>query len=363
MTPEQIRLVQTSFADVVPISDTAAALFYGRLFALDPALRHMFRGDLHDQGRKLMAMLRVVVTGLDRIDTLVPAVRALGRRHATYGVADEHYATVGAALLWTLEQGLGSLFTPSHEAAWAAAYGLLAETMQQASQGDVLREQNESVQSERRPAMTLRLGDTAPDFTAHTTHGTFQFHAWKGASWAILFSHPRDFTPVCTTELGTVAGLKPDFDRRDTKVIGLSVDPLDFHERWQNDIHDVTGNAVNFPMIADPDRTIATLYDMIHPQADTTATVRSVFIVGPDNVIKLMLTYPASTGRNFAEILRALDSLQLTAQHAVATPANWRQGDDVIVLPSVSDEEARARFPRGFEAKKPYLRITPQPNI
>lgn len=211
--------------------------------------------------------------------------------------------------------------------------------------------------------MTLRLGDIAPDFEAQTTHGTLQFHVWKGNAWAILFSHPRDFTPVCTTELGTVARLKPEFERRNTKIMALSVDPLDAHERWESDIHEVMGNAVNFPMIADQDRTIAMLYDMLHPQADATATVRSVFIIGPDNTIKLMLTYPASTGRNFAEVLRVLDSLQLTAQHAVATPANWQQGENVIVLPSLSDEEARKRFPKGFEAIKPYLRVTPQPNI
>ena len=210
--------------------------------------------------------------------------------------------------------------------------------------------------------MTLRLGDLAPDFTADTTHGTIQFHAWKGHAWAVLFSHPRDFTPVCTTELGTVAGLKAQFELRNTKVIGLSVDSLESHKRWASDIHDVTGNAVNFPMIADPDRTIAMLYDMIHPNASETTTVRSVFIIGPDHKVKLTLTYPASTGRNFQELLRVLDSLQLTAQYAVATPADWHDGDDVIVLTSVSDDEARARFPKGFAKHKPYLRVTPQPN-
>jgi len=211
--------------------------------------------------------------------------------------------------------------------------------------------------------MTLRLGDIAPDFMAQTTHGAFRFHAWKGAAWAVLFSHPRNFTPVCTTELGMVARLKAEFDKRNTKVIGLSVDPLDLHRRWEQDIHEVMGTPVNFPMIADPERRIATLYDMIHPEADTTATVRSVFIIGPDNKIKLTLTYPASTGRNFAEVLRVLDSLQLTAQHAVATPADWRYGEDVIVLPALSDDEAHERFPKGFQARKPYLRVTPQPNI
>jgi thioredoxin-dependent peroxiredoxin len=210
--------------------------------------------------------------------------------------------------------------------------------------------------------MALRLGDLAPDFTANTTHGTIQFHAWKGNAWAVLFSHPRDFTPVCTTELGTVAGLKAQFEQRNTKVIGLSVDPLESHQRWERDIEDVTGNAVNFPMIADPDRTIAMLYDMIHPNASETTTVRSVFIIDPDHKVKLTLTYPASSGRNFQELLRVLDSLQLTAQYAVATPADWQDGDDVIVLAGLSDDEARARFPKGFVAKKPYLRLTPQPN-
>jgi alkyl hydroperoxide reductase subunit AhpC len=210
--------------------------------------------------------------------------------------------------------------------------------------------------------MTIRLGDLAPDFTAETTEGQLQFHAWKGDSWAVLFSHPRDFTPVCTTELGAMAGIKAEFDRRNTKVIGLSVDSLESHFRWGADIQDVTGRAPNFPMIADPERKIATLYDMIHPNASDTTTVRSVFIIGPDNKVKLMLTYPASTGRNFQEVLRVLDSLQLTAYHAVATPANWRDGDDVIVLPSLSDAEAMAKFPNGFTAKKPYLRVTPQPN-
>jgi len=210
--------------------------------------------------------------------------------------------------------------------------------------------------------MAIRLGDDAPDFTAETTEGTLRFHEWKGDSWAVLFSHPKDFTPVCTTELGAVAALKPEFDKRDVKVIGLSVDPVDSHERWESDIADVTGNTVNFPMIADPDRTIADLYDMIHPNASDTTTVRSVFVIGPDNKIKLTLTYPASTGRNFDEILRVIDSLQLTAGYKVATPANWKDGEDVIIVPAVSDEEAAERFPKGFEAKKPYLRLTPQPN-
>ena len=210
--------------------------------------------------------------------------------------------------------------------------------------------------------MAIRLGDDAPDFTAETTEGELSFLEWKGDSWAVLFSHPKDFTPVCTTELGAVAALKPEFDKRNTKVIGLSVDPVDSHRSWESDIEDVTGSAVNFPMIADPDRTIADLYDMIHPNASDTMTVRSVFVVGADNKIKLTLTYPASTGRNFQEILRVIDSLQLTAEYKVATPADWKDGDDVIITAAVSDEEAAERFPKGFEAKKPYLRLTPQPN-
>jgi thioredoxin-dependent peroxiredoxin len=209
--------------------------------------------------------------------------------------------------------------------------------------------------------MSVQLGDQAPDFTADTTEGPLTFHAWKGPSWAVLFSHPRDFTPVCTTELGAVAGLKGEFETRNTKVIGLSVDPLAEHNRWKQDIRDVTGHALNFPLIADPDRSVANLYGMIHPNASDTATVRSVFVIGPDHKVKLTLTYPASTGRNFQELLRAIDSLQLTATHAVATPADWKQGEDVIIVPAVTDEEATKRFPRGFTAKKPYLRVTPQP--
>ena len=210
--------------------------------------------------------------------------------------------------------------------------------------------------------MPIRLGDEAPDFTADTTHGPIAFHAWKGNSWAVLFSHPKDFTPVCTTELGAVAALKPEFDRRNTKVIGLSVDPVDSHRKWEGDIRDVTGHAVNFPMIGDPDRVVSTLYDMVHPQASDTMTVRSVFVIGPDNKVKLSLTYPASTGRNFQELLRVIDSLQLTAKHAVATPADWKPGEDVIIVTSVSDEDAAQRFPEGFTAKKPYLRVTRQPS-
>ena len=209
--------------------------------------------------------------------------------------------------------------------------------------------------------MAIRLGDTAPDFSADTTEGPIRFHEWKGDSWAILFSHPKDFTPVCTTELGAVAKLKSEFDKRNVKVIGLSVDPVDSHHQWAGDIKDVTGAALNYPLIADPDRSIAQQFDMIHPNASETVTVRSVFVIGPDNKVKLTLTYPASTGRNFAELLRVIDSLQLTATHSVATPADWKQGEDVIIVPAVSDEDAKKKFPKGFTTKKPYLRVTPQP--
>ena len=209
--------------------------------------------------------------------------------------------------------------------------------------------------------MTLQLGDTAPDFEADTTDGTLKFHEWMGDDWAVLFSHPADFTPVCTTELGEVARLKPEFDKRGVKVIGLSVDPLEDHRASARDIAETQGHALNFPLVADPDREIADLYGMIHPQADDSFTVRSVFIIGPDKKVKLTLTYPASTGRNFEEILRIIDSLQLTADHSVATPVNWQQGEDVIIVPSLSDEEAREKFPQGWEAVKPYLRVTPQP--
>ncbi len=210
--------------------------------------------------------------------------------------------------------------------------------------------------------MAIRLGDTAPDFTAETTEGSISFHEWKGDSWAILFSHPKDFTPVCTTELGYLAKAKGEFDRRNVKVIGLSVDPLGAHHEWSKDIEETQGIAPNFPMIADSDRKVSDLYDMIHPNADDTMTVRSVFVVGPDNKVKLTLTYPASTGRNFEELLRVVDSIQLTASHSVATPANWKDGDDVIVLPALSDDEAKQKFPKGFTTQKPYLRVTPQPN-
>jgi thioredoxin-dependent peroxiredoxin len=209
--------------------------------------------------------------------------------------------------------------------------------------------------------MALRLGDEAPNFTAETTEGTIDFYDWKGDSWAVLFSHPKDFTPVCTTELGRVAQLKPDFEARNTKVIGLSVDPVASHERWSDDIAEVTGHKVNFPLIDDSNRAVSDLYDMIHPNAAETVTVRNVFIVGPDNKVKLTLTYPQSTGRNFDELLRVIDSLQLTANHSVSTPADWKQGDDVIIIPAVSDEDAKTKFPNGWNTVKPYLRLTPQP--
>ena len=208
--------------------------------------------------------------------------------------------------------------------------------------------------------MSIRLGDIAPDFTADTTQGPVSFHEWKGNSWAVFFSHPKDFTPVCTTELGRAAALKGEFEKRNCKMIGLSVDPVDSHKKWEGDIKDVTGHAVNFPMIGDPERKVALLYDMIHPNASENATVRSVFFIGPDHKVKLMITYPASTGRNFDELLRVLDSLQLTANHSVATPVDWKHGEDVIIVPAVSDEEAKKRFP-GYVAKKPYLRVTPMP--
>ena len=210
--------------------------------------------------------------------------------------------------------------------------------------------------------MAIRLGDDAPNFTAETTEGSVDFYDWKGDSWAVLFSHPKDFTPVCTTELGRVAALKPEFDKRNVKIIGLSVDPLTSHEGWKQDIIDVTGSELNFPLIADPERSVADLYDMIHPNALETATVRSVFVIGPDNKVKLTLTYPASTGRNFNELLRVIDSLQLTAKHSVATPADWQQGGDVIIVPALSDEDAKERFPEGWDTKKPYLRVVQQPS-
>ena len=210
--------------------------------------------------------------------------------------------------------------------------------------------------------MTIRLGDTAPDFEQDSTEGRIRFHDWAGDSWVVLFSHPKDFTPVCTTELGALAKLKPEFDRRNVKVIGLSVDPVDSHWRWVVDIAETQGAALNFPLLADADRKVSDLYGMIHPNASDTFTVRSVFIIDPDKKVRLTLTYPAATGRNFEEILRVIDSLQLTDNHSVATPADWKQGQDVIIVPSVSDEQARDKFPKGWTALKPYLRVTPQPD-
>ncbi len=210
--------------------------------------------------------------------------------------------------------------------------------------------------------MAIRLGDTAPDFTAETTAGPINFHEYLGNGWGILFSHPKDFTPVCTTELGEVAKLKSEFDKRNVKVVGLSVDPLDSHKGWVGDIEETQGAALNFPLIADPDRKVSTLYDMIHPNASDNFTVRSVFVIGPDKKVKLTITYPASTGRNFDEILRVIDSLQLTANYSVATPVNWKDGDDVIIVPAVSDDDAKQKFPGGWKTLKPYLRVVKQPN-
>lgn len=210
---------------------------------------------------------------------------------------------------------------------------------------------------------TLRLGSTAPDFTAETTEGTIQFHKWLGDSWGVLFSHPADYTPVCTTELGYTAKLREEFAARNVKVMALSVDGLESHKGWIGDINETQNTEVNFPIIADEDRKVATLYDMIHPEADDKLTVRSVFVVGPDKKIKLTITYPASTGRNFDEILRVIDSLQLTAYHKVATPVNWKAGDDCVIVPAVTNEQADELFPKGYEEVKPYLRMTPQPNL
>ena len=211
--------------------------------------------------------------------------------------------------------------------------------------------------------MAIRLGDEAPDFTAETTEGTINFHEWIEGSWAVLFSHPKDFTPVCTTELGNVSKLKAEFDKRGVKVIGLSVDSLESHTEWIKDINETQNTTVNYPLIADPDRKTAMLYDMLDAGSEGNLTARSVFIIGPDKKIKLMITYPASTGRNFSEILRVIDSVQLTANYSVATPADWNNGDDCIIVPSVSDEEIPEKFPKGHNRIKPYLRTTPQPNI
>ena len=209
--------------------------------------------------------------------------------------------------------------------------------------------------------MSLRLGDTAPDFSAESSEGRIDFHQWLGPQWGVLFSHPRDFTPVCTTELGYVARLKPEFQKRGVKAIGLSIDPVDSHKGWLKDIQETQGHAVNFPIIADPDRKVANLYGMIHPAHDEVYTVRTVFVIDPKKKIRLMITYPQTTGRNFDEILRVIDSLQLTDTHRVATPVNWKQGEDVIIVPAVTDEEAKAKFPNGWKALKPYLRLTAQP--
>ena len=218
--------------------------------------------------------------------------------------------------------------------------------------------------------MALRIGDEVPDFSAETTEGKIRFHDWIGDGWAILFSHPKDFTPVCTTELGYMAGLKPEFEKRNCKVIGLSIDSVDDHDAWSKDIEETQGHAPNYPIIGDTNLSVAKLFDMIHPNAGggakertaaDNATIRSVFVIGPDKTVKLMITYPMSTGRNFDEVLRVLDSMQLTAKHEVATPVNWKQGEDVIIVPAVSDEEARERFPEGWKAPKPYLRLVPQP--
>ncbi len=219
--------------------------------------------------------------------------------------------------------------------------------------------------------MSLRINAEAPNFTAETTQGPINFHDWIGNGWAILFSHPKDFTPVCTTELGYMAGLKPQFEKRNCKIVGLSVDPVGSHAKWAKDIEETQGHAVNYPLIGDPELKVAKLYDMLPAEAGTSAegrtpadnaTVRSVFVIGPDKKIKAMLTYPMSTGRNFDEVLRLLDSCQLTAKHNVATPVNWKQGEDVIIPPSVTDEQAKAKFPEGWKTLKPYLRIVAQPN-
>jgi len=211
--------------------------------------------------------------------------------------------------------------------------------------------------------MAIRVGDTAPDFTAETTEGTIEFHKYLGDGWGVLFSHPKDYTPVCTTELGRVANLKSEFDKRNVKVLALSVDPVDSHKGWINDINETQNCTVNFPIIADPDKKVSEMYDMIHPNALNNLTVRSVFIIAPDKTVKLTITYPASTGRNFAEILRVIDSLQLTANYQVATPVDWKHGDDCVVIPAIKTEDIPAKFPKGHKVIKPYLRTTPQPDL
>ena len=210
--------------------------------------------------------------------------------------------------------------------------------------------------------MTILLGDEAPNFQADSTEGPIDLHKYLGDDWGVLFSHPKDYTPVCTTELGRVAALKGEFDKRNTKVLGLSVDPLSDHEGWSKDIEETQGTALNFPLLADPERKVADLYGMIHPGELATLTVRSVFIIGPDKKVKLMITYPASTGRNFDEVLRVIDSLQLTANHQVATPVDWKDGEDAIIVPALSNDDAKGKFPKGWKELKPYLRVTPQPN-
>ena len=211
--------------------------------------------------------------------------------------------------------------------------------------------------------MAMRLGDTAPNFSAETTHGKINFHDWLGDSWGILFSHPKDYTPVCTTELGYMSKIKPEFDKRNVKILALSVDKVDTHKGWIGDINETQNTIVNYPIIADPDRKVSNLYDMIHPNADDTLTVRSVFVIGRDKIVKLSITYPASTGRNFDEVLRVVDSLQLTSDYQVATPVNWKNGEDCIVVPSIPTEDIPEKFPKGYREIKPYLRYTPQPDI
>jgi len=211
--------------------------------------------------------------------------------------------------------------------------------------------------------MALRLGDTAPNFSAETTHGKINFHDWLGDSWGILFSHPKDYTPVCTTELGYMSKIKPEFDKRNVKILALSVDQVDTHKGWIGDINETQNTIVNYPIIADTDRKVSNLYDMIHPNADDTLTVRSVFVIGPDKKVKLSITYPASTGRNFDEVLRVVDSLQLTSDYQVATPVNWKNGEDCIVVPSIPTEDIPEKFPKGYREIKPYLRYTPQPDL
>jgi thioredoxin-dependent peroxiredoxin len=250
----------------------------------------------------------------------------------------------------------------ARQAALETAHALIRQPIDATAPGHCPANHAISAHHTKENTMSVQLGDTAPDFTQETTQGPINFHEWAGDSWVVLFSHPKDFTPVCTTELGAASKLKPEFDKRNVKIVGLSVDGVANHEGWSKDIEETQGAALNFPLIADADRKVSDLYGMIHPNADNTMTVRSVFIIGPDKKVKLMLTYPASTGRNFNEILRVIDSLQLTANYKVATPADWKQGEDCIIVPAVSNEEASSLFPKGFTQIKPYLRTTPQPN-